>query len=634
MKTKLIFTILILCILNLNAQKFNPNWFLISQEIKENANACFILNQNITTISSQNTVNYKEYKVVAIFNQEGHESLSFIESYSKNRSIKNLEATIYNATGGVIKKFKEKDFKDYASQDGITILSDDRLKILDYTPTTYPYYIEYNSEISSSNTAFIPDWQPIRRNFVSILKDEYEIIYPDDLGFRKKEANFEGFLVKKEESTGKIKYILENIKAYKPESYADNFDKYTPVVQFALTNFHLEGINGKAENWNELSNWINQDLLKDTEELPVETIDKIKQITANEKDIYEKVKKVYEYVQNKTRYISIQLGIGGWKPMLAKDVDRLGYGDCKALSNYTRVLLKYLGIPSYYTIVYGDDSLVDIDNEFVSLQGNHVILAIPIDNNIKWLECTNQTCPADFSAGFTDNRKVFIIKPDGSGEIIKTKNYNENLNQKNITGEVNLDENLGFTSAININSQGIYYGEKYRLEKESTTEIEKFYKNEWRNIQEVTIEKEIFENKKSTAEIVEKLKISSPNYSKKMGNNLIFIPNFFQNDIRVPNRIKTRVKPFILERGFQENQNINIKLPAGYKVEFVPENIKNESKFGVYEIKYSNANSVLTYTRKLTIFQNKYEKSEFEAFRLFLDEIARQDNAKVSLIKN
>jgi hypothetical protein len=49
--------------------------------------------------------------------------------------------------------------------------------------------------------------------------------------------------------------------------------------------------------------------------------------------------------------------------MLAKDVDKLGYGDCKVLMNYTRVLLKSICIDAYYTI-YGDQSIRNIDQKF------------------------------------------------------------------------------------------------------------------------------------------------------------------------------------------------------------------------------------------------------------------------------
>ena len=100
----------------------------------------------------------------------------------------------------------------------------------------------------------------------------------------------------------------------------------------------------------------------------------------------EKAKIIYNYVQSKTRYVIIQLGIGSWKPMIVKDVDKLGYGDCKALTNYTRVLLENVGVSSFFTVIYGDSNKRDFDKDFVSIQGNHVILSIPYNNEYKFLK--------------------------------------------------------------------------------------------------------------------------------------------------------------------------------------------------------------------------------------------------------
>src|SRR3546814_20146460 len=50
----------------------------------------------------------------------------------------------------------------------------------------------------------------------------------------------------------------------------------------------------------------------------------------------EKAARIYHYMQQKNRYVSIQVGIGGLQPMFAEEVDRLSYGDCKGLANYTR----------------------------------------------------------------------------------------------------------------------------------------------------------------------------------------------------------------------------------------------------------------------------------------------------------
>jgi hypothetical protein len=57
----------------------------------------------------------------------------------------------------------------------------------------------------------------------------------------------------------------------------------------------------------------------------------------------------------KAPFVSIQVGIGGWKPIQPL-VDRLGYGDCKALTNYTKALLAAVDVPSYNVVLYGDST--------------------------------------------------------------------------------------------------------------------------------------------------------------------------------------------------------------------------------------------------------------------------------------
>ena len=55
--------------------------------------------------------------------------------------------------------------------------------------------------------------------------------------------------------------------------------------------------------------------------------------------VSDKVKKIYQYMQNKTRYVNVSIGIGGWMPMSPEEVRKKGYGDCKGLTNYMKTML-------------------------------------------------------------------------------------------------------------------------------------------------------------------------------------------------------------------------------------------------------------------------------------------------------
>lgn len=616
------------------SQSSNYSAFLIPDELKENANAVVRLNDLSIQISSQKSMSLKSKIAVTVYNEYGLKNLNLLEYYDKNRRVTKLEATVYDSFGKEIKTYKKRDFKERSVADGVSIFNDNRALYLDFTPTAYPFTMVTESEIETSNTAFIPSWSPVDGYFVSTEKTNLSITYKTDLKLKFHEKNFsEALSIKKSETGSTLSYTAESIKAIKKEDLSPSLYDLVPVVFFSLENFHLESVDGTAKNWTDFGQWYYKSILSDTEELPIATIEKVKQLVGNEKNPVEIAKIVYKFVQNKTRYVSVQVGIGGWKPMLAKDVDKLGYGDCKALTNYTRVLLNNVGVTSYYTIVYsGSDEKKSINKDFVSIQGDHVILALPTEKEMIWLECTSQIQPFGLQGGFTDDRNVLVIKPEG-GEIIKTKKYDEIENTKFTKASYQMLDDGTIKGKVEISSKGIHYDNAFSKERIGKEQQVERYKEEFSNVNNLKIDKISINNDTNTILFNEQIEVSATNYAQINNGKLIFVLNAFDQNVFVPKKYKSRENSFRIIRGFSDQSETEISLPADFKIEAKPQGIELNSEFGYYKIEFNQINDKLMCKRKLIVKQGLFGKENYEIYRKFRETIAKNDSSKVILTK-
>jgi hypothetical protein len=623
------FLICLLLSLAASAQKPEYASALVPAELKENANAVVRLNKIEIDITSRSSMTIKTLRVVTVLNELGQNSINASES----DYVKSIGAVVYNALGQEIKRLKRKDFREVSVSEG-SIISDNKVTYLDYTPTEYPFTIAYESETSDQNTAFIPRWFPIERLFESVEKSSISVSCISGLGLKFKDYNFQDRNIKKEEGQNSVGFMAENLMALKREQYSPAFTKLAPYVIFGLEKFNLEGVNGEAVSWENFSSWNYNNLLAGTDELSPETQSKIKALVGSETDPIKKARIVYKYVQDRTRYVSIQLGIGGWRPMKAKDVDRLGYGDCKALTNYTRALLNAVGVSSYYTIVYGDDEKVDLQQDFVSMQGNHVILAIPDGKDLKWMECTSQTIPFNYQGNFTDDRLALIVKPDG-GQLVRTNTYKAFDNSQITKAKYEIEASGAISGDVEIRSKGIQYRSRLALEGKSKEGLHDFYKDYFGQINNLRLKKIDVINDKDKTEFNEMVSVVATDYANTSNGKIMFAINAFNQYSAVPQRYRTRNNPFEIDRGFYDEDEITITLPDGFSIEAKPENFELSDVFGKYKTEYVMIDAKhMLYKRSLLINEGSFPAAEYEKFRKFVEQIAKNDNAKCVLAKS
>lgn len=604
----------------------------LSDELKTNANAVVRLDQTQIEIPDVKTLKTTYKRIVTVLNKEGDNDVYAVVSYDTGIDIKKLGAIVYDAFGNEIEKYRKSDFKDVSAVSDFSLYEDSRVKYLEYTPTKYPYTVEFYYETLTSNTAYIPTWSPIEGYFVSSENSSVEIIYDESLGLKTKEQNFEDCDITNKSTNGRLYYISKNTLAVKPEAYSPPLIDIKPLLKIAVDNFYYEGYKGSSSNWEELGKWMYDELLKERTVLPEATKAEIKSKVAGVENPIERAKIVYQYVQDRTRYISVQEGIGGIQPIAASKVDEVKYGDCKGLTNYTKALMDVVGVETYYTRVNASDrNLVSIDKDFVTFVGqtNHVILNMPNNGDDIWLECTSQTSPFNYSANFTDDRDVFVITPNG-GKIVHTKVYTSKENSLVTKAKVSIDAEGGISGDVSLVSQGTQYGRHEGVQDEELKDQKLWYKNYWDYINNLELASMNFEDDRDSIVFTEKVELNATKYASKTGGLFLVQPNMFNRITSAPPKYKERKLPFQINRGFLDLDEYEITLPEGFVVDALQDDVNISNQFGEYQFSITQTSeNTLLFKRKFLLNKGKYTREEYKDFRSFWVKIVRHDKSKI-----
>lgn len=602
----------------------------IPLELSKGVNRVIVNRQEINQIISQTTLSEKFSEINFVENQSGLEDLDISLVYDKLSKLKNVEFKIYNAQGELVKTYKEKDFKDTSLADGYSILTDDRLKHLKPTYYNFPLFTKFDYEIEHENTISIPSFAPVSSTDDRIMNATYELRFPENFTIKKTEQNLETYQVVSQATKNSISYQVSNLSAPEYEEMNYKYAKMLPVARFSNNTFGLGSVKGTANNWNDFGIWYYTNFLKGLNELPESTVAKIKELTKDAKDDLEKTKIVFDYVQSNTRYISIQLGLGGWKPFPAKEVAKLGYGDCKALTNYTKSLLDVVGVTSYQTIIYASDRIVDIEEKSISLQGNHMILTVPYKNDYIFLECTDQKVPFGFLGTSTVNRKALAIKPDGA-IFVTTHSLNEknNLLKGNVTVDLsNLQKNK--TSVV-FENHGSFYNSVYNLNTSDAKEINEYVKNVFSELKELKVVNYQSTNKKEDFIFNETIQLESAFIGSKMGNDYMFAVNSIFKFISSPKKYKNRKSGFSIPRGKTYELTTEFILPEGYHASLIPKSNTIESVFGKYSIDVTQKENKIIVEERYSIKTGDYSKEQYATYEKFVADIIQSNYSKIIL---
>lgn len=607
----------------------------IPEALKEGVNAVIRLDEGHFEVKSIRSGVYKAKGIITIMNAKAKSMADVVVGYDRLSKAKITTANVYDANGKQIYKLRKSDIRDQSSISGFSLYEDNRVKYVELQQNEYPYTIEYEYQRDYDFLFFIPSWHVLPRQNVSVERSVYSITAPQGLMPRYRHHNIEENAMSKVESAGKMTYTwtFENVEAIEREYAGPTFRELAPSISVAPSAFEFDGYRGDQSTWDGFARW--QNLLQEgRQKLPIETINQMKELVSGIDNDRDKIRAIYEYLQSKTRYVSIQLGIGGFQPFAATEVDELGYGDCKALSNYTRSLLGAVGIDAIYTNVYAGPNPIPLEKEFSRSSFNHIILCVPNKGDTVWLECTNQTNPFGYLGRFTGDRDVLLVTKDG-GKIVHTPVYDYKVNVQDRQAQISLDGSGIALASVETNYTGLEYeddGLNRVLSRGGKDQKDWLLENTgFANFNLIDFSMESLN--RPIPEATVKANYELGKYARVSGKRMFFELNPLSRRKYIPPKVENRETDFLQNQTFTERDSIVFTFPERFNFEYLPEGTAFESKFGTYRSEVSRDEGRLIYKREFVLWKKRYASYEYEEFRTFMKEVARADNIKAVVNK-
>lgn len=602
--------------------------FQIPDSLKTGADAVVLFEHTTYTRSSKSALTETLHKAVTILSSRADDYAEFALPYDPFSTYKNISCTLYDASGKEIRKIKKSQIKDYSAYDGFSLFHDNRMLYFTALNPTYPYTIELEYEIQYSGFLALSSWFPLSDYRLGVKEATLTVEYPLDLPIRFKEKK--GEMLKREvtktEKTERIVWHIDPMRPMESERMSPRFSELVPSVALAPLEFTFDKTDGSTADWETLGRW-DYSLQTHDYELSSATKQQLDQLKANCKDQRELAKKVYQFMQGRTRYVSIQLGIGGHKPFSPELVDKVGYGDCKALSYYTKALLKYVGIDSEYTIIgVGSRKIEHLD--FPSLnQTNHVILCVPFQPDTVWLECTSQSAPFNYLFDGTTNRNALLITSDG-GKMVTTPTFNSNVRSNRAA--ISLQANGEVVCNMATHFKGMFYDNKSGQLKMSDKELRERTLKE-SSISDIALQQVRISEQQDVPELLLEQTFTTRSMASKAGNRLIVELSpflYIKPEAKQKSERKTEID---FESTNTWEDEVTLQLPSEYQIEHLPQGQTIESDFGRYHSEIAVTAEGISFKRTLTIAKGRYPKERYPDCIAFFNQASDADQCKVVL---
>lgn len=604
----------------------------IAENLKKDANAVYRLDEAILDIASASKYTLKVHQIITILNEEGAKNLQQSIRMDKFNKVDDIEIKLYNHFGFEIQKYKKKNFAVQNYYDGFSLATDDRVMHLSISAPEFPCTIDVNYLQNVSSYVDLPN-RYVDNAESSVEQFRYIVKVPSVLDIRYRTLNMTLNPVVENIGMQKVyTWETKNVSVNKIEAGGYEGYKYLPQVVVSPTVFEYDGYKGDFKSWSDFGKWAYA-LYEDKNAFTEQRSAEIKAFVSGLPDVDSKVIVLYKYLQKNMRYVSIQFGIGGFKPFAARFVDEKKYGDCKALVNYMRSLLSAAGIKSYPALINAGYNSMPATPEFPEDVFNHVILCIPQAKDSIWLECTSTNCDPGFLGNFTENKNALLLTERG-GFMVPTPKSDYNRSVLETVNNIYINEEGGAEVKTQLHATGNFYDLLHAVNSmDGQKQNEIFVKYlDYKEPDEFIPDAE---NAFSEKHIFKLTSVYAKLFDFKAGDKYFFplsISKLCDEKMILANNRKTE---YIFQFPYKKTDTTIFHLPGAFKTDNLPKDEELSDGQIVYkrEVKSDLSANTIKITSTLLIKSCIISPDQYKSTCLVMNKIEKEETNKLVLKK-
>ena len=441
---------------------------------------------------------------------------------------------------------------------------------------------------------------------------------------------------------------LRNLPPIYPEPSSPALVNIVPRI--AISYSAPAGVQAVAArnftDWVDVSRWYSE--LSDPQAAPDDALAaKARELTANAKTELERIRAIGRYVQG-LQYISIQIGVGRFRPHAAAEVFAKSYGDCKDKANLMRAMLKAVNIQSYPVLIFAGDPTYVREEWASPTWFNHCIIAIKVSDETQVaaivhhpalgrlliFDATDEHTPVGDLPDHEQNSFALIAAGD-NGALLRMPTTPPEANKLERRAEITLTQNGAISASLKEKSIGqSAVNERRAFRSSSRTEYTRKIEG-WitRGATGARISKvEPLDNGADDSFALD-VEFEAPDYGQLMqGRLLIFKPAVVSRRESLFLTEASRRHPVILE-SHAYDETVRVKLPAEFEVDELPDPLKLETPFGTYATTYEVQDDQLIFTRRLVLRAATVPAEEYAKVRGFFERIRAAEQSPVVLAK-